>query len=199
MGTIKYWELLEMNYKTYSMEDALECIIDYRGKTPQKADSGIPTLSAKSVRDGYIDYSQCYFISEEEYQRFMVRGFPQIGDVLLTTEAPLGVAARLDRSDIALAQRLLTLRGKHGVLDTGFLYYYLRSPIGQAKLLERQTGTTVTGIKQSEFRKIEIFVPDINAQEKIAYILSKLDDISSKLFIADSNSLIIISSFSDRT
>ena len=176
MGTIKNWELLEMNYKTYSMEAALECIIDYRGKTPQKADSGIPTLSAKSVRDGYIDYSQCYFISEEEYQRFMVRGFPQIGDVLLTTEAPLGVAARLDRSDIALAQRLLTLRGKHGVLDTGFLYYYLRSPIGQAKLLERQTGTTVTGIKQSEFRKIEIFVPDINAQEKIAYILSKLDD-----------------------
>lgn len=158
------------------MEDALECIIDYRGRTPKKSDHGVLTLSAKSVRDGYIDYSQCYYISEEEYRIFMVRGFPRVGDVLLTTEAPLGVTARLDRDDVALAQRLLTLRGKADVLDTGYLYYYLRSPIGQGKLLERQTGTTVTGIKQSEFRKIEISLPDFETQRKIASVLELLDD-----------------------
>ena len=33
------------------MEDALECNIDYRAKTPKKANTGILTLSAKSVRD----------------------------------------------------------------------------------------------------------------------------------------------------
>ncbi len=158
------------------MEDALESLIDYRGKTPHKSESGIMTLSAKSVRDGYIDYSQCYFISEEEYNRFMVRGFPKIGDVLLTTEAPLGVTARLDRDDVALAQRLLTLRGKEDVLDTGYLYYYLRSSTGQAKLKERQTGTTVTGIKQAEFRKIEIEVPDVAEQRKIVIILEDIDN-----------------------
>lgn len=84
----------------------------------------------------------------------------------MTTEAPLGVVARLDRTDVALAQRLLALGGKKGVLDTGFLYYYLKSPIGQAKLKERESGTTVTGIKQSEFRKIEIDVPDYEIQKK---------------------------------
>ena len=164
-----------MRFKKYKMEDALESIIDYRGKTPQKSDEGIMTLSAKSVRDGYIDYSQCYYISREEYDRFMVRGFPRVGDVLMTTEAPLGVTARLDRDDVALAQRLLTLRGKTEVLDTGYLYYYLRSPIGQAKLRARQTGTTVTGIKQAEFRKIEIDVPDMDIQRKIASVLEAVD------------------------
>ena len=164
-----------MIFKTYKMEDALESLIDYRGKTPQKSDSGIMTLSAKSVRDGYIDYAQCYYISEDEYNRFMVRGFPKIGDVLLTTEAPLGVTARLDRDDVALAQRLLTIRGKEDVLDTGYLYYYLRSSVGQAKLKERQSGTTVTGIKQAEFRKIEIEIPDIAEQKKIATILGDID------------------------
>lgn len=157
------------------MEDALETIIDYRGKTPQKSDKGIETLSAKSVKDGYIDYSQCYFISLEEYKRFMVRGIPKKGDVLLTTEAPLGLTARLDRDNVAIAQRLLTLRGKKDVLDTGFLYYYLQSTIGQAKLRERETGTTVTGIKQSEFRKIEIDIPDYGIQRKIASILDRFD------------------------
>lgn len=162
-----------MNYK---MEDALEYIIDYRGKTPVKSDAGIETLSARSVRDGYIDYSQCYYISPEEYKRFMVRGFPQIGDVLLTTEAPLGVTARLDRDDVAIAQRLLTLRGKEGILDTGFLYYYLKSNVGQSKLKAKETGTTVTGIKQAEFRKIEIEIPDIATQKKIACVLISIDE-----------------------
>ena len=164
-----------MRFNTYVMENALESIIDYRGKTPRKSETGIVTLSAKSVRDGDIDYSQSYFISEAEYKRFMVRGFPKRGDVLLTTEAPLGVLARLDREDIAIAQRLLTLRGKEGVLDTGYLYYYLRSPIGQAKLRERESGTTVTGIKQAEFRKIIINIPDIEVQKKIASVLEVLD------------------------
>lgn len=157
------------------MEDVLESIIDYRGKTPHKSPNGIKTLSAKSVKDGYIDYSLCYCISPEEYQRFMVRGIPQKGDVLLTTEAPLGVTARLDRNDVAVAQRLLTLRGNPQFLDTGYLYYYLKSPIGQAKLRERESGTTVTGIKQSEFRKIEIAIPDIETQKKIADILATID------------------------
>ena len=165
-----------MKYSKHKMEDVLEYILDYRGKTPQKSKNGILTLSAKSVRDGYIDYSQCYYISDEEYARFMVRGFPQVGDVLLTTEAPLGVTARIDRNDVALAQRLLTLRGKKGILDTGYLYYYLRSPIGQGKLKERQTGTTVTGIKQAEFRKIEIELPNIQIQRKIASVLTVVDE-----------------------
>lgn len=164
-----------MRFDTYKMEDALASLIDYRGKTPHKSDVGVMTLSAKSVRDGYIDYSQCYFISEDEYKKFMVRGFPKVGDVLLTTEAPLGVVARLDRDDIAIAQRILTLRGKEGILDTGYLYYYLRSSIGQAKLREKESGTTVTGIKQAEFRKIKIDIPCIAIQRKIASIMEVLD------------------------
>ena len=58
-----------MIYKEYRMEDALETILDYRGKTPEKSKDRIMTLSAKSVSDGYIDYSQCYYISKSENNR----------------------------------------------------------------------------------------------------------------------------------
>ena len=165
-----------MKFKTYIMEDALEEIIDYRGKTPKKSDSGIPTLSAKSVKNNHIDYSSCYYISPDEYKRFMVRGFPKIGDVLLTTEAPMGVVARLDRDDVAIAQRLLTLRGKENVLDNEYLLYFLQSSSGQSLLRARETGTTVTGIKQSEFRKIQINIPEISIQKKIGGFLRVLDE-----------------------
>ena len=164
-----------MRFKEYLMEDALDAIIDYRGKTPQKSDTGIPTLSAKSVKNNYINYAECYYISEAEYKRFMVRGFPQKGDVLLTTEAPMGMVAKLDRDDVAIAQRLLTLRGKEGVLDNDYLLYLLQSPYGQGLLKARETGTTVTGIKQAEFRRIIVRLPDIATQKKIGSILSAID------------------------
>ena len=165
-----------MRFETFVMEDILEAIIDYRGKTPKKSDTGIPTLSAKSVKNNSIDYSSCYFISEEEYNRFMVRGFPKKGDILLTTEAPLGMVARLDRDNVAIAQRLLTLRGKDGILDNNYLLYFLQSPTGQHLLKSHETGTTVTGIKQAVFKKLEIALPEIKIQKKIASILSSIDD-----------------------
>lgn len=164
-----------MKYNIVKMEDALDALIDYRGKTPSKAENGIQTLSAKSVKNGYIDYSQCYYISEEEYKQFMVRGFPQIGDILLTTEAPMGLVARLDRDDVAIAQRILTLRGKKDVLDNDYLMYYLQSPKGQAALKARETGTTVTGIKQAEFRKIELELPNLDYQTKVSGIIRAFD------------------------
>lgn len=177
-----------MKFKTIKIEDALDALIDYRGKTPKKSEVGIMTLSAKSVKNNYIDFSQCYYISEEEYKRFMVRGFPKKGDILLTTEAPLGMVARLERDDVAMAQRLLTLRGKKGVLDNDYLLYYLQSPVGQFSLKARGTGTTVTGIKQAEFRKMEIKVPDYKIQKKIASVLRSIDK-KIELNIAINNNL----------
>ena len=41
--------------------------IDYRGKTPKKTESGIPLVTAKNIRKGYLDYSISEYISEEEY------------------------------------------------------------------------------------------------------------------------------------
>ena len=157
------------------MEDVLDALIDYRGKTPKKSESGILTLSAKSVKNNFIDYSLAYYISKEEYKRFMVRGFPKKGDILLTTEAPLGNVARLDRSDVAVAQRLLTLRGKKGVLDNDYLLYYLQSKYGQFLLKSKETGTTVTGIKQAEFRKIELLLPPIEEQQRVARVIKTVD------------------------
>jgi len=139
-----------------NLVNCLESVIDYRGKTPKKSKSGILTLSAKSVKMGYIDYSQAYYISKETYDAFMVRGFPKIGDVLMTTEAPLGCIAKLDRDDVGIAQRLLTLRGKKKVLDNDYLMYYLISRRGQHELQSRASGSTVQGIKRTEFEKVNI-------------------------------------------
>ncbi|MDM8537471.1 restriction endonuclease subunit S, partial [Desulfobacterales bacterium HSG17] len=160
-----------------NLVDCLEEVIDYRGKTPKKSNKGIITLSAKSVKMGRIDYSQAYYISEEVYRSFMVRGFPKKGDILMTTEAPLGCIAKLDRDNISVAQRLLTLRGKNGVLDNNYMMYYLSSRIGQHELHARASGSTVQGIKRSEFKHVKIILPTSYQEQKaIAAVLSAFDE-----------------------
>lgn len=158
------------------IENYLEKIIDYRGKTPKKSKFGIVTLSAKSIKKGRIDYNQTYTISKDTFQGWETRGKPEIGDVLLTTEGPLGEVAQINRPNVAVAQRLLVLRGKENILDNSYLKYYLISKKGQGELHSKSTGTTVQGIKQSEFRKINILLPPIPEQKAIAKVLSNLDD-----------------------
>ncbi|MCM5527233.1 restriction endonuclease subunit S [Parasegetibacter sp. NRK P23] len=157
------------------LEDSLDALIDYRGKTPKKVEKGIPLVTAKIVKNGFIEAPN-EFIAEEDYNEWMTRGLPKIGDVVLTVEAPLGEVAQIKDENIALAQRIITLRGKTGVLDSGYLKYFLQSSVGQRRLKERETGTTVTGIKQSELRKLIIDCPEYSIQKKISFILLSLDD-----------------------
>jgi len=163
------------NWKTYKLEDALEVLIDYRGKTPKKTLSGIPLVTAKIVKRGAIQEPK-EFIAIKDYDKWMVRGFPEIGDIVLTTEAPLGEVAIIKNNKIALAQRIVTLRGTVNILDSTYLKYFLQSSIGQNRLVARESGTTVTGIKQSELRKVLIECPPYKEQTQIANILSAIDD-----------------------
>lgn len=162
-------------WKEYLLEEVIEKFIDYRGKTPQKTSSGIPLMTAKIVKGGRL-LEPTEFIANEDYSTWMTRGFPEINDVLLTTEAPLGEVALVKDKNVALGQRLITLQTKKKLCDSVFLKYYLQSFEGQSTLQSRASGSTVEGIKSAELKKIEISLPPIDEQKSIASILSSLDD-----------------------
>ena len=159
----------------YRLESCMAAIIDYRGKTPRKTPSGVPLITAKVVKDGRIK-TPTEFIAIEDYDSWMRRGLPRVGDVLVTTEAPLGEVAQLDRQRVVLAQRLILLRGKPGILNNRFLKFLMQSAPVQDQLRARASGTTVFGIKQRELRQIGILVPPIQEQRSIAHVLGTLDD-----------------------
>ena len=139
----------------------MAAIIDYRGKTPRKTSSGIPLITAKIVKGGRIK-TPTEFIAQQDFSSWMRRGIPRPGDIVITTEAPLGEVAQLNHRRVALAQRLILLRGKPGILDNRFLKFLLQSEDVQDELRARATGTTVLGIKQKELRQIELALPSIS-------------------------------------
>ncbi len=166
---------MSFEWDNLPLEDCLDALIDYRGKTPVKTSSGIPLITAKVIKSGRIE-TPTEFIAFEDYENWMRRGIPKCGDVVLTVEAPLGEVAQLGSEKIALAQRVVTLRGKAGLLDSSYLLYWLQSKDAQEQLKARATGTTVVGIKQSELRKLSVPIPPIKIQQQIADTLRALDD-----------------------
>ncbi|PSB36548.1 restriction endonuclease subunit S [Aphanothece cf. minutissima CCALA 015] len=157
------------------LEEWMESIIDYRGRTPEKTTAGIPLITAKVIKGGRIE-TPSEFIAADAYDEWMRRGIPEAGDVVITTEAPLGEVAQLPKGKVALAQRVITLRGKKGLVDNTFLKYLLLSRPFQGDLVARATGTTVVGIKQSVLRKIDLAFPPFQDQRVIAHTLGTLDD-----------------------
>ncbi|HBL0733220.1 restriction endonuclease subunit S [Enterobacter roggenkampii] len=156
--------------------------VDYRGKTPTKTQHGIFLVTAKNIRMGYIDYrSSQEFISELDYAAVMRRGHPKKGDVLITTEAPCGFVAQVDRENIALAQRVIKYRSKDTRLSNSFLKHYLLSSQFQGELMRAATGSTVKGIKGSTLHQLKIPIPNEVEQHRIVGILDNFDTLINSI------------------
>lgn len=152
----------------------ISSIIDYRGKTPEKVDEGVFLVTAKNIKNGRIDYSLSQeYVKSEEYEQIMRRGLPEIGDVVFTTEAPLGEVANVDRTDVAFAQRVIKFRGKVEKLDNYYLKYWIMSHGFQHDLQSYATGSTATGIKASKLSKLIILLPRLEEQKAIVNFLDK--------------------------
>jgi type I restriction enzyme, S subunit len=156
--------------------ELIEALIDYRGKTPPKSGSGVPLITAKVIKDGTILSQPREYIDETIYDSWMRRGLPRSGDILITTEAPLGEVAQVGQdARIALAQRVILLRADPKAIDRQFLFHYLRSPDARARLLRHASGTTVSGIRQSELRMVTIPLLPRPLQRIVGRILDDFD------------------------
>lgn len=157
----------------------LESIIDYRGKTPEKVSDGTFLVTAKNIKDGKLNYSASKeYVRTEQYEDIMHRGKPEIGDVLFTTEAPLGEVCNVDRTDFALAQRIIKFRGIVGLVNNYYMKYWIMSSFFQNNLRTFATGSTAQGIKASKLGQLKLILPTLEEQQEIAdYLDAKCDEI----------------------
>ena len=165
-------------FASVEAEDTLQNLctfIDYRGKTPEKAESGLPFITAKNIRMHRMSFDTLEYISKETYDRVMTRGFPQIGDVVFTTEAPLGNVCRIPfiETEFYIGQRIITMQTER--LEPAYLEYALSSNEFKRKIAEKSSGSTVTGIRSKLLEQLTIPVPPRALQEQFAAFVEQTD------------------------
>lgn len=162
-------------------------IIDFRGRTPKKlgmdwSKEGYLALSALNVKDGYIDFKQeCHYGSRELYDKWMAGNELHKGQVIFTTEAPMGNVAQIpDNKKYILSQRTIAFEVKPDLINEDFLAILLRTPQMFQKLSVLSSGGTAKGISQRSMEAVDAFFPiDILEQKKIGAFFKDLDSIIS--------------------
>ena len=170
----------------WEQREFLSCmdrIIDFRGRTPKKlglewSPSGYLALSALNVKDGYIDTAvDAHYANQELYDKWMRGSELKQGQVLFTTEAPMGNVAQVpDNKGYILSQRTIAFVTKDDLILDNFLATVLKSNSVFSKLESLTSGGTAKGISQKSLAKVDLPLPaDLTEQQKISNLFLSLN------------------------
>ena len=157
--------------------------IDFRGRTPKKlgmdwSESGYLALSALNVKNGYIDLStDAHYGDQELYNKWMVGRELYKGQVLFTTEAPMGNVAQIpDDNKYILSQRTIAFDINQEKITNDFLAILLRSPKSFNELSAMTSGGTAKGVSQKSLSQFKVTLPkNLKEQIKIGNFFKQLE------------------------
>jgi len=163
-----------------AIEDVCELIVDCVNKTAPVVDRVTPyrMIRTTNVRNGRIDLTECRHVEEATYKTWTRRAQLQVGDVVLTREAPIGeVGFVTEAKGVFLGQRLMQYRANPKVLDSRYLLYCFLSPALQHQFGSHEgSGSVVSHIRVGDCFKFKLQLPPLNIQRKISQTLETLDD-----------------------
>lgn len=144
------------------------------------SESGYLALSALNVKDGYIDFSQdVHYGNQELYDKWMSGKELHRGQVLFTTEAPMGNVAQVpDNKGYILSQRTIAFDVEEKILSENFLATLLRTPNVFNDLIALSSGGTAKGVSQKSLSGLDVVIPkNIDEQNKLADYFINLDNL----------------------
>jgi len=160
-----------------NLRDYITTIETGKRPTGGAESSGVPSLSAEHMdKDGHLHFgsSKMKYVSEDYYETLKT-GKLRDGDIVLVKDgATTGKVAFVDEVPVDKAcinEHCYILRANENLLNE-YLFFYLFSPIGNARVLDSYKGATIGGIGKS-FIDMPILVPSLEKQKQIVSILRK--------------------------
>ncbi len=156
------------------LQDITSKITDGDHKTPPRTSEGFRLLSAKNVRDGFLELKNCDFTSEESYLKSRERCLPEEGDLLIVSVG--GTIGRSSvvpsNSNFALVRSVALI--KPLFINSSFLKYSMDSNLMQNSIHERKRGGAQPCLYLSEIKKFPFSLPPIAEQHRI---IAKIDEL----------------------
>ncbi len=157
-------------------------ITDGTHSTPNYVSKGVPFLSVKDISNGFIDFNDTRFITQQEHEELIKRCKPEYGDVLLTKVGTTGIAKVIDtKREFSIFVSLALLKIIHNTLYPYYIEYMLNSPLGKKQSEENTQGI---GNKNLVIKCIKNFIvplPPLNEQKRIVEKVDQLMDLCDEL------------------
>jgi type I restriction enzyme S subunit len=165
-----------MKTRTLPLAEVCEFVKDGTHASPERTEGGIPVLSAEHVNDGRLSFATDRFTSEKELEVFRKRLCPSSGDVLMTIVGTIGRAAVLTKNMPCVFQRsVCVFRPNSGLLDSYYLRHVLESDAVKRQLERETRQVAQAGVYLESLNEIEIPIPPLPEQQRIAGQLEQAD------------------------
>lgn len=166
-----------MNWKTIRADEFCKSVRDGTHDTPKPTETGHKLVTGKHVKNGQIDPSDAYYISEEDYEKINERSLVEQWDVLMSMIGTVGeVAVVKDHPNYAIKNVALFKCGG-SELKGKWLAYYLRSSDAQGHMSGNQKGSSQQFLSLKQLRSLPIPITDERYMQRVIDILSAYDEL----------------------
>ena len=150
-----------------NLMDAVEFIVDNRGRTAPTEECGIPLIATNCVNNEnlYPSKEKIRYVSQETYENWF-RSHPIPGDILLTNKGSQNGAVCLvpDPVDFCIAQDMVALRADPNKIYPLYLFAVLRSSLVQNRIKELNVDSVIPHFKKTDFNKL--YFPLLGKEEQ---------------------------------
>ncbi len=166
--------------------------------TPNYSDSGIPFLSVKDMSDGYINFSNTKYISEEEYNSFPNGAKPKKGDILFARAGTIGIPQIIDTNQIF---GIFVSLGYFRLIDENpdtkkYIVNWMNSILFEHQVNKNIKGSTIKNLNTGWLKKFVIpLPPNIEEQQRI---VNRIESMFAKLDEAKEKAQNVVDSFETR-
>lgn len=166
-----------MSWEKVKLIDCCVSIADGDHQPPPKSDSGIPFVTIANIVNNQFDFKNSMFVPESYYEKLDYKRKAKKNDILYSVVGSFGIPVFIKDDKPFVFQRHIAILRPNKKVNARFLYYKMLSRNFYMKADAAAIGAAQRTVSLTSLRNIEIIVPPIETQRRIADILSAYDDL----------------------
>lgn len=167
-----------MSWSVVKLAECCKSIADGDHQPPPKADNGIPFVTIANIDStNHFNFDNTMFAPKDYYDNLDDKRKAQTGDILYSVVGSFGIPVFIQENTPFVFQRHIAILRPGDTVDARFLYYQMLSRDFYMKADAAAVGAAQRTISLSALRNMEVFLPTLEVQYRIADILSAYDNL----------------------
>ena len=166
-----------MSWKTISATEYCESVRDGTHDTPKPTEAGYKLITGKHIKNGQIDPTGAYFISEKDYNAINTRSLVEQWDVIMSMIGTVGEAAVVKEPPDYAIKNIALFKTGGSELKGKWLAYYLQSSIAKGHMTGNMKGSSQQFLSLKQLRELPVPITEEKQMQRIIDILSAYDSL----------------------
>ena len=164
------------------LQKASSQIVDCPHSTPAWQDDGIICLRTSNLGKGEWDWTDTRYVSEADYTERTKRSEIAPGDIILSREGTIGIAAIVENGmKICMGQRLVQVRPHSDRVTSEYLLYLLLRELDPERIEHVMYGSTSKHLNVKQLRDLSIPIPPLRLQKTFSSRVNAIKEIKASM------------------